>query len=177
MKQRGFFWHVHHETLLEWCYNYNRRVECIRTKKPKKEIYIRLHLFKPVKNTLPQEVIEAWQVFNKAQLSCDKMGQELNRAGEALYKMGRALKKRQGRFPKKYPKSIIRQIKIASEAWQTYEITRQAYNETEQTLNKAKRAFFEALNRNRGVIEALHAKECPNCPWDGHTIFTYESIV
>jgi len=29
----------------------------------------------------------------------------------------------------------------------------------------------KALIANMPAIEALHAKECPNCPWDGKTIF------
>ena len=28
-----------------------------------------------------------------------------------------------------------------------------------------------ALKARKAEIEALHAKECPNCPWNGRTIF------
>lgn len=28
-----------------------------------------------------------------------------------------------------------------------------------------------ALQANQAAINALHAKECPDCPWDGKTIF------
>src|SRR3989339_649441 len=98
--QKGFFWHVHHEVLIEWCYNYNERASFIRTDKRESEQETRLRLFKPVKGTLPREV------------------------GEAL-----------------------------------------------QALDKAWRAYGEALRKNMPAIEALHKKECHNCPWDGKTIF------
>ena len=29
----------------------------------------------------------------------------------------------------------------------------------------------EALRKNMGEIEKLHKQECPNCPWDGKTIY------
>ena len=31
--------------------------------------------------------------------------------------------------------------------------------------------FEELISKHRGIIKDLHAKECKNCPWDGHTIF------
>src|SRR3990167_2433760 len=112
--QTGLFWHVHHEALLEWCYNYDERVAYIRKEKSKEEQGTRLRLFKPVKGTLPQEVVKA--------------GQELNKARQEYYK-----------------------------AWQEYD--------------KATQEYDKALNDNKELIEALHKAECPNCPWNGRTIF------
>ena len=112
--QKGFFWHVHHEVLIEWCYNYNERASFIRTDKRENEQETRLRLFKPVKGTLPREVVEAGQALDKA--------------------------------------------------WR-------AYGEALQALDKAWRAYGEALRKNMPAIEALHKKECHNCPWDGKTIF------
>src|SRR3990167_7800784 len=40
-----------------------------------------------------------------------------------------------------------------------------------QAYVEARQAFDEVLEDNTAKIEALHAKECPNCPWNGHTIF------
>src|SRR3989344_4557381 len=105
--QQGFFWHVHHTVLLEWCYNYEERARYIRTNKPRNEQETRLRLFKPVQGRLPEAVVKA----------------------------------------------------------------RQAYDEAYQTRDKAYQAFDKALKDNMAEIEALHAKECPNCPWNGHTIF------
>jgi len=125
--RQGFFWHVHHERLMEWCHNYDERAEYIRTRKPKNERETRLRLFQPVKN-LPGEVIkarrvydEAWRAYVEASRACDKACQ------------------------------------ACDEAWQAF--------------NEASRTYYEAVNRNMSAIEALHTEECPNCPWNGHTIF------
>ena len=122
--QVGFFWHVHHELILEWCHGYNERVEYIRTRKPKKEIDVRLRLFKAVKGELSKEVIEAW----KAQIEARK---------------------------------------AYDEAWKDYDEAWKAYIEM-------RNIFQEILLKNKKEIEALHALECPNCPWDGKTIFPEE---
>ena len=98
--KKGFFWHVHHEVLVEWCFDYDERDRYIRSYKPLTEQKTRLRLFRPVRGKLPKEVIKA----------------------------------------------------------------RQALNETWQAINKA-------LKENMLKIEALHREECPNCPWNGHTIF------
>ena len=40
-----------------------------------------------------------------------------------------------------------------------------------QEYNKAWQEYDKALNNNKELIEALHKAECPNCPWNGRTIF------
>ena len=37
--------------------------------------------------------------------------------------------------------------------------------------DEAYAAWDEAVKDNLPAIEALHRKECPNCPWDGKSIF------
>lgn len=32
-------------------------------------------------------------------------------------------------------------------------------------------AYYRSLKDHRAELEALHAQECPGCPWDGETIF------
>src|SRR3990167_7932611 len=93
--QTGFFLHVHHDVLLEWCHNYDERVAYIRKEKSKEEQGTRLRLFKPVKGTLPQEVnkarqkyYKAGQEYDKAWQEYDKAGQELNKARQKYYKAG-----------------------------------------------------------------------------------------
>ncbi len=116
-KQQGFFWHVHHEELIEWCFSYDERVGFILNEKEKDEQELRLRLLKPVKGNLPQEVIKAWQAYDKA--------------------------------IQDYDACRVQRVAL-DEAWQAYK---------------------KALSKNMPAIEALHAVECPNCPWDGHTIF------
>jgi len=60
----GFFWHVHHDELFEWCHNYDLRVEHI-LKKPSHEIKRRLRLFKPVQN-VPRELKKLIKEFQNS---------------------------------------------------------------------------------------------------------------
>ena len=45
---------------------------------------------------------------------------------------------------------------------------RRAYDEAWPVFVEAWRVFVEA---NRDEIARLHAEQCPDCPWDGKTIF------
>jgi len=49
-----------------------------------------------------------------------------------------------------------------------------AHGEAWRAYDEARHAYGEAITRNLPAIEALHAIECPNCPWDGYTIFAGE---
>ncbi len=135
MVQRGFFWHVHHGILVEFCHSYKERASHIYTDKLTDEQELRFRLFKPVKGSLPQAVVEAgsaydkvWQAHEKAWQVCDKARQACDIAWQVCYK-----------------------------AWQVFDRARQVYD--------------KALKNNMPAIIELHEKECPNCPWDGETIF------
>ena len=52
----GFYWHVHHRVLVEWCWDAAGRRSYITTLKPKEERARRLRLLAPVKNPLPGAV-------------------------------------------------------------------------------------------------------------------------
>src|SRR3989338_2906478 len=56
-------------------------------------------------------------------------------------------------------------------ARQVYDEARPAFDKAYQAYNEAYQAYDKALIDNTAKIEALHANECPNCPWNGHTIF------
>jgi hypothetical protein len=115
----GWYWHVHHDRLVEWCTDYDGRVEYIKAEKPAEEIETRLRLFKPVAGTIPERLQRAYAEWKRA---------------DAEWKRAYAY--------------------AAAAEW--------------------KRA---AAERNRAAakclpaLEALHAVECPGCPWDGKTIF------
>lgn len=118
MKQ-GFYWHVHHGELLEWCWDEEERRVHIVSNKPFDEQKLRLRLFKPVLGVLPSDVIEARAA--KARAAYGKAGAAYGKAGAA---------------------------------W-----------------DKARAAYDKAVQDNMAAIETLHAQECLDCPWDGHTIF------
>ena len=140
--QKGFFWHVHHRVLLEWCYDYDGRASFISEQKREDQKETRLRLFKPVKGKLPQEVVEAGRVLDKAWHAYDEAGRASDKAWQAYY-----------------------------ETQQAYYETQQAYNEASQAYNRARQALDEALHKNMSAIEALHREECHDCPWNGKTIF------
>ena len=147
--QTGFFWHVHHRVLLEWCYDYDGRASFISEQKREDQKETRLRLFKPVKGKLPQEVVEAGRGLDKAWHAYDEAGRASDKAWHAYNRAGRA----------------------SDKAWQAYYETQQAYNEASQAYNRARQALDEALHKNMPAIEALHKEECHDCPWNGKTIF------
>ena len=57
--KKGLYWHVHHDTLLEYCYNYGGRVKFIKRYKKLSEQEIRIQLFKPVKGKISDRVSRA----------------------------------------------------------------------------------------------------------------------
>lgn len=61
MPETGFYWHLHHDLVCEWCYSYTQRAYCIIWDKPCRETKQRLKLFQPVKNVgeLPKGYVEA----------------------------------------------------------------------------------------------------------------------
>jgi len=123
-----FYWHVHHDTLVEWCFDYKGRVRYIRTEKPKDERKLRLRLFQPVKDSFPEELVKVGQAYDVA---------------------WRALRAFCG------PRRVLRSL-----------------DDPGLTLGKARQAYRKALIKHKDTLEALHAKECPNCPWNKHTIFS-----
>ena len=134
---KGFYWHVYHDGLLDWCWDYEERVAYIKANKPKYEQELRLHLLQPVKGQLPEPLIEAGNAFEKVR--------------NARQKDAEALQER-------------RDGDDHSKAWDVYLKAWDASVKAEAALGKA-------LNKYQPEIEALHAQECPDCPFDGTTIF------
>ncbi len=142
MVQRGFFWHVHHGILVEFCHSYKERASHIRTDKLTDEQELRFRLFKPVKGSLPQAVVEAGLVYDKAWQAHEKAWQVCDKARQACDKAGQ----------------------VYDRAWQTRD-------KAWQVFDRARQVYDKALKDNMPAIIELHEKECLNCPWDGITIF------
>jgi hypothetical protein len=142
MKKSGFFWHVHHDVLVEWSDNINERIEYIKNVKPKNEVKTRLKLLQPVKGELPEEVIGAWNAFEKAKNT-------FNKAKDAYEKVWDTFNKTKDAYEK---------------VWN-------AYDEAFEARYKTWDAYDEAIVDHLPEIELLHKQECKNCFWDGHTIF------
>ena len=54
-----------------------------------------------------------------------------------------------------------------------YEKARVHYGAYYLRYEKAKAAYEEIYEEQQLAIEALHKLECPDCPWDGETIFPH----
>jgi len=100
MKNKGMFWHVHHDYLCEYCYDYDERVEYIKKNKPKNEIETRLRLMKPVKGKLPKEFVEACKKYEEA---CKKYEEACKKRDEAYKKWKEAGKKLDEAYRKYLP--------------------------------------------------------------------------
>ena len=155
-KEQGFYWHVHHDVLVEYCYDYDERRRYIANQKPEAERELRLRLFQKVRGNLPKAYVEVWKAY-------DETCKVYNEACKVYYE---ACKVREEAY------------QAHNEAWKAREEAYQAHNEAlkvrEEAWNvcdEAWKAYKEACKACVSEIETLHALECPDCPWDGKTIF------
>ena len=88
-KNQGWAWHIHHNILCEWCYDFKRRVKVIKDTKPPNEIPTRLRLFRFVENVPVglqgadaawQKAVGAWQKAYAAWWKADAAWQEADAA-------------------------------------------------------------------------------------------------
>ena len=75
-------------------------------------------------------------------------------------------------------RKYIREHKPENERGLRLRLMKRVRGEMPPALGKANAAWIKydaawdkAYEENMPAIEALHAKECKNCPWDGKTIF------
>ena len=110
MNKLKWYWHIHHDVLLEPLTEPLRnRIKFIKENKPKDEIELRLKLLKPVKGKLPDEVVKARKACDKAWKVCDKAWEVCDKAWEAYVKAWEAYVKARKAYDntfKKYSKEI-----------------------------------------------------------------------
>jgi len=98
-KNQGWAWHIHHNILCEWCYDFKRRVKAIKDTKPPNEIPTRLRLFRFVENVPVglQGADAAWWkavgAWRKAEAACWKADAAWQKAYEARQKADAARRK------------------------------------------------------------------------------------
>lgn len=135
MQQQGFFWHVYHYVLFDWCNSYDEHLAYILREKPPEEHELRLRLMQPVKN------IKVIKTYKEAIVPADKVYRDaVTTAQKAYHELG-------------------------------------VLDETNgEALGLAWEVYLEATRDALAPVLALHAQECPNCPWDGRTIFPEEDL-
>ena len=91
MKALKFYWHIHHDTLIEPLIEpIKNRIKHIKGNKPKNEIELRLKLLKPVEGELPKEFIDAWQKYGETR---QKYGEARQKYEEAKQRCEEARQK------------------------------------------------------------------------------------
>src|SRR3990170_785217 len=157
------FWHIHHEVLLEWSDDIQERIDFIQAEKPKHEVEIRLRLLKPVQGALPPKLVKAGDARGKAWDAYVKARDAYVKAGDARDKAKAAYDKAWDAFGKDWDAYV--------KAGDAYDKAKAAYDKDWDAFGKDWDAYRKAYDKYLPQIEALHALECPDCPWDGFTIF------
>lgn len=135
------YWHVRHNVLVERCWSYKARANYIREVKPLEEQTLRLRLFKPVRGPLPEPIVRSRVVYEKA--------------WNAYYEASVVCDKAKVEHSKETESLHLEE---------TCEEKRAVYVEARDT-------YDSVLEEHHAEMEALHREECPDCPWDGKTIF------
>src|SRR3989337_2295793 len=160
------FWHIHHEVLLEWSDDIQERIDFIQAEKPKHEVEIRLRLLKPVQGALPPKLVKAgdardkaYDANAKARDAYGKAWDALDKADAAYVKAGDAYVKARAAFGKDWDAFVKASVAYAKAG--------DAFVKAKAAFVKAKAAYNKAYDECLPQIEALHALECPDCPWNG----------
>jgi hypothetical protein len=180
-------WHVHHGDGLLFEYltePYEVRQQYIRENKPAAEVETRLRLFQPVRGTISppkywQEADAKWrEAYAKTQEAYAKWQEAYAKRQEAYAKWQEADAKTQEAYAKWQEADAKTQEAYAK--WREADAKTQEadakWREADAKRREAyaKRQEADAKWRSEPswqVVLDLHAKECPNCPWDGKTIF------
>ena len=96
----GFYWHVHHDILVEWCHSYEERVEAIKTTKDIEEQPLRLRLLQPVRGPLPPAFVKARATFVKAWATREEAEATFVKAGATFVKAGATFVKARATYDK-----------------------------------------------------------------------------
>ena len=148
-----YAWHVHHHILVEPVYGgLGTRISYIMETKPAHEQALRLRLLKPIAGDLPEPVQHAGRAYAEAWRARDQARRAWDEAWRARDDEARRARDDESSL-------------AYAEAWRVWDEAWQAYAE-------AGRVWDEAVKANMSGVLALHASECPQCPWNGATIFS-----
>ena len=150
-------WHIHHDVLLEISTeSLAERAAFIREHKPPEEVARRLRAMRPVVGVLPEPVVDAARAYTAAWKA----------HAEAVKAYTEARKARADAW-----KPYAEAWKVYGKAVKTYDEARNAHDEAWKAWADARMAYIAMIKAHHSELEALHAAECPDCPWDGKTLF------
>src|SRR3989337_1773765 len=179
------YWHIHHKDfLLEWSDDIQERIDFIQAEKPKHEVEIRLRLLKPVQGALPPKLVKAGDARDKAYDANAKARDAYDKARDAYVKAGDARDKAKAAYDKAWDAfgkdwdAYVKARAAFGKDWDAlvkasaaYAKAGDAFVKAKAAFVKAKAAYNKAYDECLPQIEALNALECPDCPWNGTTIF------
>ena len=70
------------------------------------------------------------------------------------------------------PSELVKAWEVYDKAREAYVKAWEAYGKTGEAYDKALEAYGKAREAYDKDIQKLHKELCPNCPWDGETIFS-----
>jgi len=168
-RNSGFAFHVHHDRLVEFCTDYKERAAYIRENKPADEIELRLRLLKLIPlNRLPLPLDEALKAYFEALKACDEARKAYGEARKACDEARKACDEAL--------KAYFEALKACDEAWKAYGEAGKACDEAWKAYGEAGKAYDEAWKACAKYFTKLHKELCPNCPWDGKTIFSKRRV-
>ena len=144
-KNSGIAGHLHHNTLLEWCWDYRERIKAIDTEKPEHERATRKRLLWILTEEqvamLPKDFVEV----------CRIVGEAYRKWKEADWKWEEAYQK-------------------WKEACQKWEEACQKYEKAYQKWKEACQKYEEAYQKYKPQLEEIHKKICNCKEWNGTEI-------
>jgi len=174
MKTAGLAIHVHHNILVENCYDYKEREEAIKAAKPLNEQEIRLRLFKMLPKKaiaeLPRNLIKAIADWDKANADWDKANADLDKANADLDKANADLDKANADWDKANadPDKAIADLDKAIADWDKANADLDKAN---ADLDKAYADLDKAnADWDKANQEAWHKKWCGCKEWNGKEI-------
>ncbi|PJE50782.1 MAG: hypothetical protein COV29_03575 [Candidatus Yanofskybacteria bacterium CG10_big_fil_rev_8_21_14_0_10_36_16] len=175
----GFCWHQSEFTPFGWCPDFEKRLKNIKETAPQDICNRLIVLFKPVRGQIPEEVVrakqlhlEAMQAYHKAR-EADEEAIQTHKGSITTHNM--TWKAYQEAPPEN--KEILKQKYEKSkndcfDAKERQQQTQQAHNKASKICIESVRNYKKVLAKHIETIEALHRKECPECPWNGRAIFS-----
>lgn len=151
MAKIEYYWHIHHDVLVEQTDNINERINYIKEWKNPLDIPLRLKLMTKVKN--PRKLPKEWK---DEEMKLEKAYKKLEKAG----------KEKDTIFSK-----LIKSNKLIDLKW---EVAKWNWSEALEQLNIIIEKHRKVSEKYKSQLEALHKEEHPDCPWDGKSIFKNE---
>ncbi len=156
-KIEGMAFHCHHRIFREYVHDYADRVTYIKALKPKSEQELRLRLFQMIPdNRVPSQLLEAGAASYKAWIAHNK-----------------------ARVTRIQAWRVYNRILVFYQGMDTDQKATEDYNKILATEVEAYKVHLRARDTYAKIsitwdTTELHKELCPDCPWDGTTIFPKE---